>query len=160
MARLLHKPHRGGQVVPSSGQQGDRAEVRNAVKFQRDCFCLKLNKGPFLQDTGLGSGICGHSPVVDAKLLDLQPHSDSHHLPEVFQKGVGKTLHTPPKDEAYPPAASLLCPLLLTPLEPFKQEFERINFRETVTSRSNCCPVRGLRIKHLQPEFCRKTSKK
>lgn len=67
MARLLRKPHRGGQVVPSSGQQDDRTEVRNAAKFQRGGFCLKLNKGPFLQDTGLGSGICGiYSRTVTA----------------------------------------------------------------------------------------------
>lgn len=67
---------------------------------------------------------------------------------------------TPPKDDPDPPAASLLCSLLLTPLEPFKQEFERINFRETVTSSSNRCPACGLRIKYLQPAFCRKTCKK
>lgn len=45
-------------------------------------------------------------------LWHLQPHSHSHPLPEVFQKGAGKTLHTPPKDKAthrsLPPVSSPL----------------------------------------------------
>ena len=84
--------HKSGRFMLSSGHHDDRAEVRNAVKFQRGCFCL--NKGPFLRDTGLGSGICGHRPAVDTKLLDLQKQSHSRHLPEIFQIGVGMTLHS------------------------------------------------------------------
>ena len=79
VARLLHKPHKSGRFMLSSGHHDDRAEVRNAVKFQRGCFCL--NKGPFLRDTGLGSGICGHSPAVDTKLLGSQTQSHSRQRP-------------------------------------------------------------------------------
>lgn len=107
---------------------------------QRGCFCL--NRGPFPpRDTGLGSG-SGLSPALDTKLLDLQ--KQSHPPPEIFQKGVWKTLPHPPKDDPHPPAAS---PSVFPPLDSswslLNREFERINFRETVTSSSNRCPAVG-----------------